>query len=277
MTPAGLVDFNNIVSGLFGQSREHQYLMLGALFFFLAYAVIKRSSAGLFFLLASHCSLLAISISTSVLANRYYCLPLMYWACFVSLFFRDIAAAIAKVFEKVQAAWLDSSRKGPDVSRWIFVIVHASACLALAFAGLRGNLERRAYWKLASAIEQNIVQTVEYMHVSGFGRGRPGQKIYLLDIPNHLWSEEYSVFFVAGNCIMPDIRHRLGRDAERVELIASTDIRWMTSGEERLAYRIKEQENIMSKSDIEGLIEEGHLVLQFMPHALNLVPLNPKE
>ena len=276
-TSVRLVDFNDVVFAIIGSSPAYRVLMLGALLFFLAYFLIRRNAAGLFFLLASHGSLLAISVSVGGLANRYFCLPLMYCACFMSLFFKDIAMAAAKIVEKMPVKRLDSLREKLDISRWVYVIVYGSACLALAFAGLRSNIIRRDYWKLASTIERNIIQAVEYTYVSKLSRTRPGQKIYLLDIPKFIVNEKYGLIYVASNSVMEDIRYRLGKDAERVELIASTYARENIFGKEYLAYKIQGVKNMKRESEIEKLVEEGHLVLRFSPSVMNMVLLVPKE
>ena len=70
-------------------------------------------------------------------------------------------------------------------------------------------------------IERNIVQTTEDLFLFGAIGTETKQKLYLLNIPEHFVSEKHSIFYVASNSIMPDLRYRLGDSADRIELIAT--------------------------------------------------------
>jgi hypothetical protein len=270
---AKLLDFN----GLFLPSGTGIAFMVIAvvlvLILFLGYAFSRTDKKGLFFLLASLGSILAISISAGGPNARYFCLPLTLYACFLTLFFRDIARAVAWALRKMFARAGSVSNFLTREPENIQLAFSAVLCLTVAVGGLRANIIRRGYWETASTIERNIAQTVENFFLFGTIGEDAEQKLYLLNIPEHFVSEKHSIFYVASNSIRHDLRHRLGDSAQRIELIATGKHFELPLENERVVYRALGWKEQLSLREIEELIEDGHIVLQFSPFSKTLVPL----
>ena len=116
-----------------------------------------------------------------------------------------------------------------------------------------------------------MVESIQDWHRVGLGADNPGRKIFLLDIPHIFWSETCSYLFpIAHNSLMPDLRYRLGDDAERIELIASVKGMEMRIVDELVACRVKGQKNMKSKGELKEILDDGHIVLQFSPAARSL-------
>ncbi len=236
--------------------------------FFLGYILVRRTAIGLFFLLASLGSILTISIAAGGPNLRYFCLPLVFYACFLSWFFNDAGGIISRMLRGGQKP----SEKKMRASEWFRAAIHGCVCLAIAFMGLRGNLIRRDYWDIASTIERNMAQYVEDIYSARFVRDQSEWRIYLLNIPAFIVSEKHAVFYLASNSLMPDLRRRLGEAAERVELIATDSYFKMSIKGEGAIYRVLGRERIMQQKDIRKLVENGQLVLQFSPSTMTLAP-----
>jgi hypothetical protein len=189
------------------------------------------------------------------------------------LFISDGAGAIARQIHKALAGVVNSPAAVARMAVLLHIAIWVGASLSIAWIGLRGNLVRRDYWKCASLIERNIVESVESLYKSGAVQASAGQKVYLLNIPWHILSRRYLFFFVSGNSLMPDLRHRLGKAAAEVEVIASGYSFEMTIMGERVEYRTLGHSKMMDRRAIESLINNGHIVLQFSPRAMTLVPV----
>lgn len=86
-----LLDFNEIFRSMSSSHWKPGLALTVILFLYFGYILAKRSSAGLFLLVASLGSVLAISVGTGGVVPRYFCLSLAFYACFLSLFIDDVA------------------------------------------------------------------------------------------------------------------------------------------------------------------------------------------
>ncbi len=269
-TITNLFDFNNIIVPFQAQSTWLPVASVGFLLFYLAYAFLQKSGPALFFLLASVGSISAISIASGGIELRYFCLPLAFSACLLALFLSDAAKLISWPFQKA----LNRFRHNAG-SPWVSGIIYMAACTLIAAIGFRENLVRREYWQAASTIEKNIVEFVEVLYESLEENPESNQKLYLLDIPDAIWSHRYSTFHIGTNSFMADLRHRIGDGAARVELIANQPVFPIVIRGENALCRVLGREKIMEPEDIERLIEDGHRVFRFSPRLMTLEPVRP--
>lgn len=242
------------------------------LLFFGTHILARRSTTGLFFLLASLSTILTISVMAWGPHSRYYCLPLAFYACYLSLMLRDVAGVAVHLFRKAWDIAPKFSGKPMITSQLPRTVIYCGACLAITLAGLRGNLIIRNFWETASLIELNIVQTVEDIHDVGTLQDKPGRKIYLVNIPEFLWFEKYSFIYVSGNTIIPDLRNRIGKYVANVKFVADNSNPEITIHGKHMEYVKLGRENIIDEEGFEKLIEQGHLVLIFLPSTMTLVP-----
>jgi hypothetical protein len=189
------------------------------------------------------------------------------------MFLKDAAAAAVWIMRRASAhlervsAFL--SRKSETIATALYVVF----CLIFAFNGLRGNIERRGYWESASAIERSMVRTVENLFLFGTTGNKAEKRLYLLNVPEHFISKNGMMFYVASHSLMPDLRHRLGESAQRIELIATGRRFELPLENERAIYRALGWKEQLSAREVEKLAEDGHVVLQFSPYEKALVPL----
>lgn len=151
---------------------------------------------------------------------------------------------------------------------------HFVLCLVIIQMGLTGNFARREYWKAASLMEQNMVNTIESLFLFGTIRAEEGQKLFLLNIPAAIILEKHSRIYVAQNSLFPDLRYRMGELTEEIVVIASGTQFSIPFGEDYLAYGPLKRRNRVSQNDIQKIIEDGHIVLQFSPFTRTLVPIS---
>lgn len=244
---------------------------------FLVYVVVRRDAKRLFFLVASFGSILTICIAAGGPNARYFCLPLAFYACFLSLILKDIAGAVAWGLRKMLSRADGISDFLKRESERVQLAVSVVLCLTIAWSGLRNNIIRRDYWETASTIERNIVETVEGLFLLGTIGNDTEQKLYLLNIPEHFVSKRHSIFYVASNSIMPDLRYRLGDSADRIELIATGKEFKLPLENERVVYRALGWKEQLSDRDVERLLGDGHIVMQFSPFTKTLIPLGRGE
>jgi hypothetical protein len=231
-------------------------------------------SEGSFFLLVSIGSILAIAVSVGDINLRYFCLPLVFFSCFVSMIISDISAKASGMLGQAFEKSVKLAKNDDRVSRFAYLALYACISSAIAYAGFRGILARRPYWKTASTIEWNIVETTENFSIAGAGQSFPGQKIYLLNIPKFFRSERYGLFYVASNSLMEDLRHRLGEKSKQIELISNTPVLEIVAHGQRLGCGVMAKKKSMDAREIMRLLEDGHIVLRFSPSAMTLVPLH---
>ncbi len=273
-TMAKLFDFNNLVFRFAHSQLAFTLAVFSILLIFIGYILIRKSSAALFFFLTALGSILTISVAAGGPNLRYFCLPLAFFCCFLSLFVKDIATLITQVSGKGLARIRNVSGGSEPTHPWLCAALYSGLLLIVAFAGFRDNLARRGYWETASRIQRNMVESIEDLYLSGALRS--GQKLYLLNIPEDIWSKKFSVFYVASNSLIPDMRRRVGAAASGIEPIATgtffeTDVRG-----ERVAYRaLGCKDNKVEGRDIERLVRNGETVLWFSPATQMLTPLAP--
>lgn len=270
-TAAKLVDFNNILLPVYASASEYFAVSVLSVVLLL-YVLLKRSPVGLFFLLASLGPLMVISITAGGPNARYFCLPLAFYACFLSFLVNDISRAIEGILIRTSP----KSTVGPGLSSRNAGLcqraIYFGACLATVLVGLRGTLARRDFWASASLIERNIVESVEDLYLGG----TPTGKVYLLDVPDFFMTEKYSVFYVCSNSLMPDLRYRLGDDvAGRIELASTNDLFEISLRGERVIYRALGRDKKMAIFNIKNLLESGNLVLRFSPSTMSIAPVYP--
>ncbi|RJP25891.1 MAG: hypothetical protein C4520_01690 [Candidatus Abyssobacteria bacterium SURF_5] len=266
-----LFDFNRIASGMHLSTTQASLLVLALGLVFLIYIFYRRTAAGFLFLFSSLGSVLAISLAAGGPNERYFCLPLAFFSCFLSLLLRDAAAAAAYPFENAFA----------NLNRRLFLgnmrhILYVGISLLVAAAGITGNLERRAYWAVASTIERNIVSTVEGVYLAGSIQPRKGKKLYLVNMPSYMVNEKKAVFYICSNSVIPDLRHKLPHAADDMELVATGNLFEMDINGEKLIYRALGLDNAMDNARIQQLMDDGHLFLQFSPVVMTAVPLKAK-
>jgi hypothetical protein len=270
LTPKTLIrlfDFNYLSSGFLSSDIHIWPVVAAVVLVFSAYLFFKRTAIGLFFLLASTGPALTISFAAGGPNERYFCLPLVFFTCFLSLFIRDVAAAFIRLLGKL---------KKQNVSRNLMQKVHiafyAAVCLAIAIAGFRGNLKRRSFWEAASRIERNIVGQVENIYLTGSFSSAGGRKIYLLNMPAYMVTRTNSIFYICSNSLIPDLRRRLLNADNEIELAATGQLFQMKLNNEQVLYRALGRDNMLDRKHVRKLINEGNLVLQFSPHLMTVVP-----
>lgn len=164
-----------------------------------------------------------------------------------------------------------------NASHLLSIALYSVACLAVAFTGLQGNLIERDYWKVASMMERGVVYSVDNLFKTGVIQFGGSQRVYLLDVPEILWSPRHSLYYVGNNSLEPDLSYRLGGAAEDVELIASAPIFEVMVRGERAFYRTLGHERMMEKEDVERLLAEGQIVLRFSPAKMTLERMAPNS
>lgn len=268
-TLAHLLDFNGIFVEPDARFSSLASFLAIALCILTGYLYLSRSRAALFFLWASLGSLLVIFIGTGSPNPRYFCLPLAFYACFLALFIGDASvAAIAVLGSLLKSAGIHITG-GKTV--WLGRAVLVAAALAVTCIGLTGNLIRRDYWKAASTIERNVVETVERYLVTGHFDA--GKKVFLMDAPDAFWSPKYSAFYVGSNSLIHDLNHRLHKRSESVALVAGTAMLEMNIQGERVYCRTLGRERMLEREDIDRLLSQGHLILRFSPSLKTVRPL----
>ena len=267
-------DFNHIFFSADASSLAISSITILLLTLFAAYIAVKRSTAAMFFLLASIGSILAISWFGGGPRPRYFCLPLVFYACFLSLILRDIAELFARGFLRLPALISHNSSDPKGGSGLLKGGFHFVLCLVIILMGFSGNFVRREYWKAASVMEQDMVNTIESLFVSGAIQEKEGQKLFLLNIPAQFMLDKYSRIFIARNSLIRDLRYRVGESAEEIEVIAGGSRFRMPFGEDWLAYTPVNRMNRVSQNEIQKIIEDGHIILQFSPFTRTLVPIS---
>jgi hypothetical protein len=264
-----LIDYNEIFVDSGAPSSRYAMIFAIAVCVLAGHLYYTRSRAGLFFLGASLGSLLVIFIGTGSPNPRYFCLPLAFYACFLALFMGDVVAGTVGMLRALL------QRTGFSVSGhmagWLSHAILVAVSLAVVFVGLSGNLARRDYWKAASTIERNVVESVERYVVTG--QFRRDRKVFLLDAPDAIWSPRYSTFYVGSNSLGQDLGLRLGKNIERVSLVSSAAVLEMSVRGERVYYRTLGRERMLEREDIDRLVSSGHLVLRFLPSLMTVRPL----
>jgi hypothetical protein len=239
---------------------------------FLFYIYKKRSAEGAFFLIASMGTIVTISVLAWGPHSRYYCLPLVFYACFLVRFLYDVTAACVRWYSTKRARNTPESAEVPPAAVGAHLVLYWVVCLAIALAGLRGSFVRRDYWETASLIERNAAETVEDYFRSGVLSDELSRRLYLLNVPDFIWSEKYSFIYVASNSLLLDIRHRIGADASRVLPIADDRPAEITVRGKTMMYVKLGDDNSMSREDVEQLARDGHLVLAFSPAMKKVIP-----
>jgi hypothetical protein len=276
-TIAQLLDLHRIVLSEGALTATVSIGVVITFLFFAGYVLVRADNKSLFFLVASVGSILTVCIAAGGPNARYFCLSAAFYACFLSLILKNVARAVIWIFRKalghVSGVSSFLERKSGMIQHTFSIVL----CLIIAFAGLRTNLIRREYWATASSIERNMVQTVEDLVLIGAIGKHPEQKLYLLNIPEHFISEKHSIFYVASNSIMPDLRHRLGDSADRVKLIATGRRFELPVENDRVIYRALGWKEQLSMKEVGELIEDGHVIMQFSPFSKTLVPLSREK
>ncbi len=272
-TMARLFDFNNLLHPFITtHSALRLMVILGTCIFFL-YILVRKSKTGLFFFLASLGPILIISIGAGGPNLRYFCLPLAFFTCFLCGFISDFSNVLVHTLRRIFGSGGGALNGGTGGrSAWARKILCAGVCFALAGAGLSGNLKRRDYWKAASTIQENIVQTAEHAFLTGAISANSNRKLYLLNIPAEFRTRTGAVFYVASNSLMPDLRHRLGAAAERIEPVASGNPFEMSLNGETVIYRVLGRNRILTETEIKMVLDQGHSILRFSPQRKDLVP-----
>jgi len=237
-----------------------------------AYIWKKKNLAGAFFLIVSITVVLTISIMAWGPHSRYYCLSLVYYACFLSLFLNNVIGDVVRHCTGNRSGMAADSDQTGNMSRNIHIAIYWSVCLTIVLAGLRGNLIRRDYWHAASVIERNAAETVEEYYRAGTMQDNPSQRIYLLNVPDFIWSEKYSFIYVSTNSLLLDIRHRIGGQAAGVIPIADSTPAEIIIWGKTMEYIKLGRDNVMDAASIKKLVEEGHVVLEFSPVTMTLSP-----
>jgi hypothetical protein len=240
---------------------------------FVYYIYKKRSLEGTFFLAASAGIVLIISIMAWGPHSRYYCLPLAFYACFLVLFLKHVTGDVIRYFYGKRVERSAGSDDIQRLSRLAHHVFYGIMGVAIALAGLRGNLIRRDYWEAASRIERNAAETVEKYYRAGTLSDDPSRKIYLLNVPDFIWSEKYAFTYVAANSLLLDIRHRIGGASANVIPIADGVSGEITLRGKPMEYMKLGRTHVMDEAGIDNLIEEGHVVLEFSPVTMTLAPL----
>lgn len=272
-----LLDFNQMFFSADASFLAISSITILLLSLFAGYIAVKRNMAATFFLLASTSSILVISSLGGGPNPRYFCLPLVFYTCFLSIIFEDIAGLFARGFLKLLALISSNSRSPKGGSGLLNGGLHFVLCLVIIQTGLSGNFARREYWKAASLMQQNMLNTIESLFRLGTIRREKGQKLFLLNIPAAIKLEKYSQVYVAQNSFIPDLRHRVGELAEEIEVIAvGTQFR-IPFGEDWLAYRPVGWKSRVSQNEIQKIIEDGHVIFQFSPFTRTLVPISDNE
>jgi hypothetical protein len=283
--PLRLVDFNNIIfpsfRSLMGKPGQMEFvpriLIFLFLVFVLGYTLKRRNTTSLFFLFSAVGSFVGIAVSANAISPRYFNLPLVFYACFLSSLAQDVTGLLRTAFRRRASRKPREIEKEERLSIWVQQGAYVVCCLTIVWFGMRGTLEYRAYWKLASLIESNIVESVEGYYNSRLDQNRPEQTIYLLDVPEFLWSDKYfSRFYVTGGSLVWELRYRLGAAADSIKFISTYRNFQMTTGDKYIAYQAYGAENgeLVREGDIKKLIDDSHVVLRFSPDVLDVVPLD---
>jgi hypothetical protein len=263
-----LYDFNRLTFAFPLSSIQVGLLTLAFTLVFAAYLSLRRTASGLFFFLSSLGSILTISLAAGGPNERYFCLPLAFFSCFVVLFLKDLVTAAGHLIQKK----FPEGRKAIGATA-VQKMVFGGLCLSLALSGLRGNLHRRQFWSAASQIERNIVGTVENLYLTGSLLKEPGKKLYLLNAPAFMVTKRNSIFYICSNSLMPDLRFRLAAAADDIELAATGNLFQMKVNGEDVIYRARGRQNVIDNKRIKQLVGEGHLFFQFSPAVMNVIPL----
>jgi hypothetical protein len=273
LAPIQLLDFNHMVSFV-SSGWTFRPLSFSILAVMLGYTLYRRSVAGLFLLCSSVSGMTAIVIASGAITSRYFCLPLVFFASYLSWFLIDASTLFAKVLCRAlpgESAKEDSRERMALLPGYL---IGGIICCVIVLVGLRGNLLRREYWNVASTIEQNIVESIQLYAMTALVPEEPEQKIYLLNVPHYIWSKKHSYYLpLASNSLVQDLRHRLGEKAGRISLIATARSMEISIGNDTAVYKVKGQKNMKSWEEIHRLIEDGHIILRFSPAMKMLVPL----
>ena len=265
-----LFNFNRLHLPFLTSNLSVWLVVLALLVLFFVYIYIRKTAAGLFFLLGSIGSILTLSLVAGGPNERYFCLPLVYFSCFLSLFFRDVSLVMLRPIAK------KSSTSEVNHSRTFFGghnVLSVTLILAVAAAGFSGNVQRRTFWAAASKIERNIVKTVEDTYLAGSFSNGGGKKMYLINIPEYFVTGKDSIFYVSSNSLMPDLRHRLPEAADNIELAATAIHFGMDVNSEPVKYRALGRQNPLDRKRINQLQQEGHTMFQFSPALMDIIPV----
>jgi len=274
LSPARLVDFNQVIFPFVDSTWTFRLVGFFILLALLIYTLLRRNMAGLFLLLSSVGSILAITLAAGAILPRYFCLPLAFFSCLLSLIIGDAATALAGAFTRTLPNGAKPGKRERAAESLAFA-TNVIVCCAIAVVGLRGNLVRRDYWRMASQIERNVATEAEMWSSSRCTQNSPDKKIYLLNVPYYIFLEKsLETFPVARNSLENDLRCRLGEAACFIEPIATANCLDAMMGGKRVTYRVYGWKNPVTKPDITRILREGHLVLQFSPATMTLVSLS---